>query len=154
MIVEGGALPFRVYLECKHITKMSKNRINDVIKHADLQFKRAEAATGQDAYGVALLDVTGVVGLRRTEGNERPEALAYIESEVGRVLSGDKNSHVKIAIVVWDDFQSRGGLPQPRMTFFRRNSLAVSHKNQVANISSHDLFEGFTVAAVINTAPD
>ena len=92
-----------VFIECKHLRTLSKNRLQTVIKKANKQVKNAIKATGIPSYGVVILDVSTPIIVQQVENDNLPPTLQEIIETVRSILSGEKNRSIGAAVIVWDD---------------------------------------------------
>jgi len=147
------SLNFPIYIECKRLTVSNENRIQSNIKDASNKISRGSQGSYAGAYGVALLDFSAVVGLRRQEAQTIPPLIEDVERKVRGAIRGNKNTHVNSAIVVWDDYGVVGDEPE-QMMMFRRRAQVFHHELTRRKLGLKELFDGYAVRMPLRQVPD
>jgi len=147
-------LPFPVFLECKRLSGARESRIGKDINKASIQIGHAVHGPDSDAYGAVLLDFTPALGAWNDKINREPDLIVGAIKEVERALSGTKNSHVRTAIVVWDDFKVQGELPQPVVVHFNRRARLIHHEGSRLKLPIDNLFDGMASRIMFRLVPD
>ena len=141
--IEIPSIGIPVFIECKHLWTSSKNRLQEVIKKANKQIKKAAKEIKILSYGAVILDVSIPVVAGQVENDNLSDKLQEMIDVVQSALSGGKNRSVGAAIVVWDDYMIMGNPPSNTLVAFRRRYKCVLHKD-VAIPEKLPLFEGYT----------
>lgn len=143
-----------VFIECKHLWTLSKNRLQEVIKKANKQIKKAIKEMGTPSYGVVILDVSAPIAAGQVENDNLPPKLQEVIKTVQATLGGEKNRSVGTAIIVWDDYMLMGNPPNATLSAFRRRYRRISHKNPVLAVPENlPLFEGYTTTYWLHWIP-
>lgn len=141
VIIEDVPVP--VYIECKKLNVASRGNIEAVVKHASNQLAADSHGNETSAYGAALLDLTAVGGARFQKDDTIPSNVTDVIKVVGKALRGNLNTHVKTAILVWDDYRIDGRLPDPVTVYSRRRAKIVHHSLNSSPLDIDKLFNGY-----------
>lgn len=152
--VEIPNINIPVFIECKHLWTDSKNNLQDAIKKANKQIKKAAEEIDVPFYGAVILDVSVPVAAGQVENDNLSDKLQGIINVVQSALSGEKNRTVGAAIVVWDDYMIMGNPPDSTAVFFRRRYKRIHHKNPILVVPEKlPLFEGYTTEYWLHWIP-
>ena len=154
--VDSDSLPFPILIECKRIRGSSDNvdsTIRDDIKDASSKIENA-SKSNPHAYGSVLLDFSAMLGEYRATNNSIPDKILGVMEVVRQALSGNKNTHVKSAIVVWDDFNENGEIPQPVILTAGRRAIVLNHEYNSSPLSRSQLFDGTASRLLWQQTPD
>lgn len=152
--VEIPNINLPVFIECKHLWSGSKNNLQDAIKKANKQIKRAVKEKKFPSYGAVILDVSVPVAAGHVQNDNLPDKLQRIIDVVQSSLSGEKNRFVGAAIVVWDDYMLMGNSPDSTLAAYRRRYKRVSHRNPNLPVPENlPLFEGYTTSYWLHWTP-
>lgn len=152
--VKFDSMSFPIFIECKRISVISENRIQSVIKKASNQIEVASKGADANAYGAALLDLTGPPGARFEPNETIPPHILEVIRQVGRTLSGNKNTHVKSAVVVWDGYHVTGKLPNPVVVQYRRSARIIQHSLNNHQLTIDKIFDGYFSGLVMQPVAD
>ena len=152
--VKIDSVPQPILIECKRVTVATSNRIGQVIKKASSQIEVGSQGPDADAYGAVVLDFTGSEGAQPYSGRSIPTRIEDAMLQVKRALSGEKNHHVKSAIVVWDEYQKIGTMPDPVQLLLGRRAELVNHSLNKSPLRLADLFDGYNVGLVFQPVAD
>jgi hypothetical protein len=151
--VSFEALGFPIFIECKRLKVSSVNQIQGDVKDASHKIARASQGADSNAYGAVLLDFASLIGLPRQEDNSHPPAVVDVMQKVRQAIRGDKNTHVKSAVVVWDDYGIVGEEPEQELVFRRR--AEIFHHDRTRHPLARDkLFDGYAVRTMLRQVPD
>ena len=150
------SLDFPILLECKRLRVSSTKRIGKDITQASHQIQRGSVGPNANAYGAIVLDLTSAVGARHQVDNRIPDEIKATILEVGRALSGDKNTHVGSAIVAWDDYNVFGKFPESSsvLVSFRRRAQLIHHQRTHHKLPIDLLFDGLGSRMMLRQVPD
>jgi hypothetical protein len=151
--VSINSLDFPIFIECKRVKVSSVNQIQSDIKDASRQLATASQGADSNAYGAVLLDFSSFVGLRRQEDDSHPPVVVDVMQKVRQAIRGDKNTHVKSAIVVWDDYGLVGKEPE-QVLVFRRRAEVIHHDHTRHPLGLEKLFDGYAVRSMLRQVPD
>lgn len=143
-----------IFIECKHLWTGSNNNLQDAIKKANKQIKRASKEIGfpSYAYGAVILDVSVPAAAGQVENDNFSDKLQGIVDVVQSALSGEKNRALRTAVVVWDDYMIMGNPSNSTLVAFRRRYKSVLHK-EMAIPENLPLFEGYTTTYWLHWVP-
>lgn len=122
-------------VECKRLRstgetspEILERKIRRVTYKADTQIKHAVSDLGHGhCYGVLVLDVSSIVPKTWTELGNIPQEALQAANFAQRALSGNKNTSVHVAIVVWDTHKLEVD-PSPSFRYIcARRCLRVKH---------------------------
>ena len=139
--VEG--VPDPIHIECKKVSVATRRNIEAVVKHASHQLGATGQGDDASAYGATLLDLTALGGARFQKDDTIPSNIADAIKIVEKALRGDLNTHVKTAIIVWDDYRVDGRLPDPVIVYSRRRARPVHHSLNSSPLEMSKLFNGY-----------
>jgi hypothetical protein len=151
--VDFGSIPFPVFIECKRLKVSSAKTIQKRINDASKKIENV-STTYPDAYGAVLLDFSAALGAYQAIDNSIPEKMLDVLEIVKACLRGEKNTHVKSAIVVWDDFNVSGEIPQPVLLTSGRRAKILHHKKNQNPLGGEFLFEGNASRLLMQQTPD
>ncbi len=151
--VDFDSIPFPVFIECKRLKVSSAKTIQKRINDASKKIETA-STTYPDAYGAALLDFSAALGAFEAIDNSIPEKMHDVLGIVKNCLRGEKNTHVKSAIVVWDDFHVDGEVPQPVLLTSGRRAKIFHHEKNQNPLGREFLFEGNASHLLMQQTPD
>lgn len=152
--VEIPNINIPVFIECKHLWTGSKNNLQDAIKKANKQIKRAAKEIELPSYGAVILDVSVPVAADQVENDNLSDKLLRIVDAVQSALSGEKNRSVGAAIIVWDDYMLMGKPPDSTLVAFRRRYKRISRRNPNLPVPENlPLFEGYTIPYWLHWTP-
>lgn len=139
--IDGVSFP--IFIECKKVYVGSRSNIEAVVKRADSQLRAAIQGDDASAYGAILLDLTAVGGAKFQKDDTIPSSIGDILKVAEKALRGDLNTHVKTAIVVWDDYRIDGRLPDPVIVYSRRRARPAHHSFNSSPLEMDKLFNGY-----------
>lgn len=134
-------------IECKRIRELEitspemilklQNKINSIVYKANQQIKAGykpvphEQSVGhKTCYGVLVLDVSRAIERSETSSKNVTDTILQTENCVQRALSGEKNSSVQTAVIVWDTYETTlSPALAPKRCICLRNTLRVQHTN-------------------------
>ena len=152
--IEIPGIDIPIFIECKHLWTSSKNRLQEVIKKANKQIKKAIKEVKTPSYGVVVLDVSIPIAAGQVANDNLSDRLQELIDVVQSTLSGEKNRSVGVAIVIWDDYMIMGDPPNSTLIAFRRRYKRIFHKNaNLAVAEELPLFEGYTTTYWLHWAP-
>jgi len=152
--IEIPCISIPVFIECKHLWTSSKNRLQEVIKKANKQIKKAAEEIKIPSYGTVILDVSIPAVAGRVDNDNLFDKLQEMIDVVQSAISGGKNRSVGAAIVVWDDYMIIGNPPNSTLVAFRRRYKRILHKNPISAIPRNlPLFEGYTTTYWLRWTP-
>jgi hypothetical protein len=152
--VKFASLAFPIHIECKRVSTISENRIQYVIKKASTQIEVASQGADADGYGAVLLDFTGEDGARPQKDDSTPPDIVRAMELVRRALTGNKNTHVKSALVVWDGYHVTGNPPGLEIIQFKRSARIIHHSLNRNPLTIDRLFDGYFSGVVTESVPD
>jgi hypothetical protein len=122
-------------IECKHLRNTSSDpaanlekTIRRLVNKANNQLKKGKESLGHGhCYGVLVLDVSSALSIEDGETEGFPNKVLEISSIVQRALSGDKNTSVQTAIIVWDTYKLELEGQLAFHCICSRHCLRVSH---------------------------
>lgn len=127
--IESPDINIPIFIECKHLWTNSKNKIQQVIKKANKQIKKATEDIGTPSCGVAVLDVSVPATVGQVENDTLSNKLQDMIDVIQSALNGQRYRSVKSVIVVWDDYMIMGEPPDRTLVAFRRRYKRISHKD-------------------------
>lgn len=141
-LIKSSLLELPLYVECKHLRSGTRNRLQKEVRDANSQLKRV----GTSSYGIAVFDVSDLIGVLRVDNDTLPPRLNEITAIIQNSLHAGKNRSIGAVLLIWDDYMLLGQPPDRTMVAFRRRGLVVPHSQPHKQIPPHvPLFEGFTV---------
>ncbi len=154
--VNVSSLNFPILIECKRLTVNSAKRIGKDITKAIHQLRRGSVGTNASAYGAVVLDLTSAVGARHQIDDRIPDEINAALHEVEQALRGEKNTHVKSAIVAWDDYNVYGKFPESTsvLVSFRRRAKVIHHERNHQKLPIDLLFDGLGSRLMLRQVPD
>lgn len=146
--IPTNTLPF--LFDCKRVKSGTKKKIRKVINKANSQVK----VPGKKAYGVATVDISEVVGIRRVEDDEVPNIVKQVASFVKSELREGFNRSIGAVVLMWDDYLTYGQPPEKMLFAFRRRYVIIYHPAPLEVIPANtSLFNGYTVEYTIHWEP-
>lgn len=152
--VKIDSIPFPIYIECKRLSVTSEKRVQHVINKASNQIEVASQGADANAYGAVLLDFTGPEGAKLEPDESIPTHIQEAMKQVRRTLSGNKNTHVKSAIVAWDGYHITGKLPDPVVVQYRRSARLIHHTLNLKPLTIDKLFDGYFSGVMFQPVAD
>ncbi len=142
------------FIECKSLWSGSENALRASIKKAGRQLKRVETDASVPSYASCIvLDVSNVVGLLNNT-DEVPSEVRRLAEVVQRVLSGDKNRSINLAVLVWDAY-SVVERERAAGVFAVRKALPDRHAGETrAQEPPVEVFQGYTAFFLIQRRDD
>jgi hypothetical protein len=129
-------------IECKRLqgvedgTRNLGGKISKIVKKANTQIKAGKKSVQhpqsvghEHCYGVLVLDVSDVVPSSGSETDGFPDKVLEISRLAGRALSGEKNSSIHTAIIVWDTYKIDA---ERSLCICSRRCLRVHHTNPIS----------------------
>jgi len=149
--------PFSHFVECKRLTKKSKNRIQKVITKANNQLKEAIKDSNYDSFGVLILDVSALINNQnkrildfdsfKVEAKTIRENILFDIEEIKTHIKSsliDKNHSIGKVILVWDEFFIVKD-PKGMYVAYRLRTHTIDSPNlKEFSFCQLPLFDGFT----------
>jgi hypothetical protein len=139
LFIKIPAVDLPIAADCKKIWTPNPKRPAKSIQSANAQVGRHSASH----YGIAVLDVSEVVGASVSDTDEYPLVLQELLERIQAAVRGPKNRSVAAVVVLWDDVIIQDGLPKSVIRFRRRHHV-VAHSQATRPIPDGlALFRGF-----------
>ncbi|MFN2397216.1 MAG: hypothetical protein ABR543_01020 [Gemmatimonadaceae bacterium] len=151
--VDSSALDLPLFVECKRLWSLARNRLVAEVRDANRQLRNAPVLH----YGVAHFDASGALGAVEAPPERDPEALAEVSRVLRSTLGGSNNKSVQTLVVSWDTYHIASDEAGPIMLFFARAARRFNHAPTEGHRGLPDkapVFNGFTVVLVFGTASE
>jgi len=124
--VEFATAVYPAFIECKHLRTRTRRRITDLIRKANNQIKK----TADPGYGIVVIDATIPVAAGIVEDDSLPAQTQESIRIVRSALSGNKNTSIGTALIVWIDNMVKGRPPSKKtLVVLRRRHVRIDHTN-------------------------
>jgi hypothetical protein len=121
-------------IECKHLRsalEISKKNLERLTLKANSQIKKGKKDLGHThCYGVLVLDISSIVPDASADVEDIPPQVQEVVSIMRRALSGNKNTSIHIAIIVWDAHKIVQVSSPPSLHYVcSRRTIRIWHTN-------------------------
>jgi hypothetical protein len=131
-------LPEPLLVDCKRLTSTSLNSLKNHLRKANKQVAAYNALHGTCYPGIAAVDISAVVRVGRSAGDEIPRAVTEFEENVRNLLHGPYSS-LSAVVLLWDDLLvTQDG--EKTWYAFRRRYRQVNHQKPKHPVTDDRLF--------------